>query len=305
MHSFKIFGLEVDCDQVIQGFPVTSRAIAKPDITIIHGPTPGILPEATYEGAWHQTTDVEFLLTVPHVARYHVQNGQTVTVETFPKSDSSTVALFLQTSVMVALLHQRRIMPLRACAIETPQGAALLTGLSGSGKSTITAALINRGHRLIADGIAAIFLDEAENPVVLPAFPQIHLWLESLINLQINPDNLHRVRPELDKFIFPTPKTFCSEPRSVTTIYHLQASHRPDISSERISGLSKFQMLHSQIYCRLAMQHIQAEQTYFTVLKALAKSAPMTVVNRPYKPFLLDTLTALLENHLAAERNPR
>lgn len=271
MYSFKIFGLQVDCDRDIQGFPEASRAIAKPDISVKYGPTPCVLTNATYECAWCEITDAEFLLTVPNVARYYVQNGQTVTVEAFPNSEGSTVVLFLQTSVMVALLHQRRIMPLRACAVETPEGAALLTGSSGSGKSTITAALINYGYRLIADGIAAICLDSDEVPVVLPAFPQIHLWLDSLMNLHMTPDDFLRVRPELDKFVVPIPKAFCPSPRRVTSMYHLQASHRPDISSERTSGLSKFQTLYSQIYCRQAMRHTNVEHRYFSMLKALGK----------------------------------
>ena len=70
-----------------------------------------------------------------------------------------------------ALLQQRGVMTLHASAIETQAGAVLFAGPSGIGKSSLAAALVERGNTMLADDVTGVVLDAAGRPVALSAFP--------------------------------------------------------------------------------------------------------------------------------------
>ena len=53
-------------------------------------------------------------------------------------------------------LAWRGALPCHACAVEVQDRAILIAGDAGAGKSTLTAALLRRGHRLIADDLTIV-----------------------------------------------------------------------------------------------------------------------------------------------------
>jgi len=83
-------------------------------------------------------------------------------------------------AVLAACLQMRGILPLHASAIATAQGAVLFAGRVGAGKSTLAAALIDRGYALLADGIVGIGLDGGGTAVARPGFPRIRLWADAM-----------------------------------------------------------------------------------------------------------------------------
>ena len=69
----------------------------------------------------------------------------------------------------VSLLHGHEA--LHAGAVATPDGAVAITAATGGGKSTLLAALLQRGLMLMADDVLALESRGAESPLALPAPP--------------------------------------------------------------------------------------------------------------------------------------
>ena len=109
-----------------------------------------------------------FLMRVEDIARYLVTGGRDMLVDPLGTDDGEVVAFFAS-SPFTALLQQRGVATLHAASVATKAGAVLLLGRSGIGKSSLAAALVERGYPLLADDVTGVTLDAGGRPVVLPA----------------------------------------------------------------------------------------------------------------------------------------
>ena len=88
-------------------------------------------------------------------------------------SIASATAL-LAGPVLGGLLRRRGTTSLHGCAIAIGDGAIVVVGARGAGKSTLAAALAQRGHAVLADDVAA--LDEHQGGwTVHPGYPRLRL----------------------------------------------------------------------------------------------------------------------------------
>ncbi|MBL8131897.1 MAG: hypothetical protein JNL42_08570 [Anaerolineae bacterium] len=299
MH-YRLYGLHLESDFAVDGLLPTEAGTLPADITFRQGSAPSSLSGVVESGTLYQVTPREFLLTVPNVARYYVQDGRQITVDAAPDADDESVRLFLLGSALGALLHQRGMLPLHASAVEMPGGAALFTGASGVGKSTTAAALTRKGYRLIADDIAVVYAGRDGIPMAAPAFPQMKLWAQSLHKLQTDTEGLHRVRPALEKYALAAEDTFRDEPLPVRVVYLLVSHNQDAMELKPVDGMMRVRALRNQVYRRRIMEQMGADSAHFAALTALASRAALRTIRRPQHQFLLDELVALLEADFAA-----
>jgi hypothetical protein len=132
------------------------------------------------------------MLRIPGVGRYRIVDGHEIVIEPEKGAPERNVRLYLLGSAMGALLHQRGILPLHANAIEIDGQAVAFMGASGSGKSTLAAWFHDHGHRVIADDVCAITLDETGQAFVMPGLPRLRLWSEVLEATGRNASNFMR-----------------------------------------------------------------------------------------------------------------
>ncbi|MCK6580851.1 MAG: hypothetical protein L6Q98_22385 [Anaerolineae bacterium] len=299
MH-YRLYGLHLESDFAVDGLlPIEAGALPA-DILFRQGSAPSSLSGVVESGSLYQVTPREFLLSVPNIARYYVQDGRQITVDAAPDADEESVRLFLLGSVLGTLLHQRGMLPLHASAVETPGGAVLFTGTSGAGKSTTAAALTRRGYRLIADDITVVYAGQDGIPMAAPAFPQMKLWAESLHKLETNTEGLRRVRPMLEKYMLTTEDSFRDEPLPVRVVYILSSHNQDTLELTPIEGMAKVRALRNHVYRRRIMEQMGADSTHFAALTALASRTALRKIRRPQHMFLLDELLTLLEADFAA-----
>lgn len=121
-----------------------------------HGPVPARLSGPLVEGALWQASPDAFRLSVPGVARYHAGLGPGLTVDAEPGADPQLVARLAAMTPLAAWLYLHEHVALHAAAAAGPAGAVLVTGDSSAGKSTLVAALLQRGWRFVADDLAVV-----------------------------------------------------------------------------------------------------------------------------------------------------
>ena len=226
-HTYRAFGLSIGSELPLPGLPTTN---SRPQVRIRRGTVGEWQGEATVRyGERCRIRDQQWFVRfklLPFTGL--ISDGNLIQFEADPARDE-TVALHILGSCTGAMLFQRGFAPLHGNTIVIQAGTAMLVGRIGAGKSATTMALLQRGHRLLADDTSALSFESPASgkpPNVLPGFPRIKLWKASLDHFGRNFLEFQRLRPGLDKYHVPVGDLFCEEPQPLSAIYILQPRRR-------------------------------------------------------------------------------
>ena len=260
------------------------------DVEVRLGRTPETLPAAQLRHGIWEASPGDFLLRVRGTARYRVTDGREIVVEPHDDADPGDVRAFLVGSAMAALLQQRGIVTLHASAVQTPAGAALFAGPSGIGKSTLLAALVKRGHTMLADDVAGVVLDARNRPVVLSAYPGVRLWTPAMSRLgwKAGPAEQRDARGR-DKHLVRVDR-FGDVRTPLHRIFVLTTHNRECIDIEPLAPAAGFEALVRATYRWRFALGLDALGHHCRVTAAVARRARVASVTRPTHPFLLDPL---------------
>jgi hypothetical protein len=167
-------------------------------------PQPGALDGEDEGESWSErrADRNETLCVFDGVGRYLIRAGREIVIEPDPSVDFDVVRHLLLGPVLAQLLWQRDIFTLHASVLGFgPEGTrtyAAFVGVSGEGKSTTAAALEAGGHPLVCDDVAAL-VASPQGFVVLPAFPRIRLYADSVRSVGDDPLRHPRVHSLIDK----------------------------------------------------------------------------------------------------------
>jgi hypothetical protein len=289
-YSYHAYGLDIISQMPVIGFE--PAVVSEADVTIRLGDVPGSLPNAINKGVLYQSTETEFLLQIEQVARYHVQNGNEIVVKLLGKSSPGDISAFLSGTVLGALMHQRRMLPIHASTVVYNEKCLVFAGISGSGKSTLAATVIKAGGSLVADDISVIDFS-SDKPSVCPAFPMIRIWEDSLKHLGISYESFETVRGEMRKFYMPVP-LFHRFQTPIQRIFILATHNKQQVEIKELQGVDKFRVLKKNTYLFRGIPKTRLEQNHFILVNRLATQVPVSLITRPNDDFntgrLLDYL---------------
>lgn len=255
----------------------------------------GSTPAPSIVDGWRQLSpfiwvaDAAFLLHVPGVARYLVQDGARITVQS-EGADEDSIRVFLLASGLGALLFQRGLLVLHGSAVEIDGKCAILVGHSAVGTSTLAAALIKRGHRLVGDDVLPI----DRNGVALTGVPRIKLWHDSAQRLGFEPASLPRLRPSLNKYILAAASTPAGQALDVRWVYILRRAHAADPSISPVAGMNRFVPLLGHTYRRRVMEGMALSSRHLLSCGKLAGRVHMAYLDRPALGFQIERLADVM-----------
>jgi hypothetical protein len=227
-----------------------------------------------------KVSEDQFFLQVYNQAQFYVENGELVNIYLEEGADKDSVQLFLNGSVLGALLLQKKILALHGSSFCYNGVGVVVCGNSGVGKSSVTAAFCQNSAQFITDDITPISIKAGE-VYINPLKTEIKLWDDALEQLKLPSENLKKIRPTLDKFYFPyKPST---EQNSILHLIIMLNKHNKDeFSSSELTGVSKFLALKNQIYRNLYLKGMpQTEQNLCLQLLSLAQRVRVIQVTRP------------------------
>ncbi len=251
---------------------------AEPDVIIRRGTAPRRLDgPVNGTGRWWEAAPGAFLLTVEDVARYFVRAGNEIVIDS--SGNERDARVFLLGSALAACLQQRGIFTLHASAVETAHGAVLFLGEPGVGKSTLAAALVDRGLRLMADDVTGILVREGR-PVALPAFPSLRLWADVMKELGRQTTGSRKVREGIEKYDVAV-EGFCGSPLPVRAMFLLGLRNNEDLRLQAVPRTTAVDALLFNTYRKRIALSMGCLPEAFRAATALARHAPLFELLRP------------------------
>lgn len=272
--DFTLCGLRLRSETPLPELPAWRGPADKPvDIEVRLGVTAGPTGDATWlSPVLALASRREAWLRIPSVGDFAVRHGREVTITPRVDPASAELRVFLLGTVFGLLCHQRGLFPLHASAIEWEGQAVAFTGPSGAGKSTLAAMVRGDGGGLLADDVCVIDIHAEGGPRVLPSFPRLKLWRDSLESLGVDLADLERNRPDQEKYHWRVGDRYVTDPVRLKAVYMLERSgpatasgiHTVDAPAARAA------LLHGQVYRRDAGRAMGRTAELFADAGALA-----------------------------------
>lgn len=166
---------------------------------------------------------------IPSGGAFHVRDGTSIILEPVPGADERALRLAVVGPLLGVILTQRGNFVLHASTVSIDGRAAAFFGPSGRGKSTLTAALTQAGHPLIADDMTVIDTSGPQ-PLVQPGFPRVKLWPDSATALEHDLDTLPLLHPDVTKRSLQLTAQFHAERLPLARCYLLEDGDHEEVT---------------------------------------------------------------------------
>jgi hypothetical protein len=301
VYNYIAYGLLISSNQPIAGLMLASSLINSPDVQIKLGSLPSrhssssghtLRYASSYPGETGepdlQIWDVdngEFLrLRYSDSVEFWLDRNLATLWAQWPAASSLENTLsYLVGPILGLLLRLRGSVCLHASAVSIKDHAVVFVGSEGAGKSTTAAAFATQGHPVLSDDIVGLIERGAEFQI-LPAYPRINLWPDSVKLLYGSPDALPQIMPDWDKRCLKLGEAegtkFEERPLPLGAIYVLgESASGSDEFVEIISRKTALMMLVENTY---ATNFLDAKQRAkeFEVLTRVVATVPVRKINR-------------------------
>lgn len=301
--DFNLCGLRVSSALALEELPIWAGEDRPADITIRFGAVPPPTADAWSGGpVMHVRNDGACRLTLKAVGAYLIRNGNEIIIDPVVPRDTPDLALFLLSTGLGVLCHQRGLLPLHASCVTFGGPAIAFAAESGVGKSTIAAVLLQLGAKLVADDVTVIDTRAPGGPVVLPSYPRQKLWRDTLSALHIAPGAALRVTAPLEKYNQPVDQAFHPTPirlgRIVST-YRYRSTPGAELSP--LHGVTGFDVIQEHIYRFSCAVRMGYDKALFAQVATLADQVPQSRLILRHG--LSNTISQIreLRDHLAGE----
>lgn len=293
MHIYSAFGLIIHSDLFLPEFnPVEDDFRAKDaDVLVRRGTINGApeVPEDEVRGIRAEGTEV--YLTWSGIGRFLVRDGREILIDPEPDVSEDVLRLFVLGTSMAMLLHQRQDMAVfHASAVSYSGSAIVFAGNRGAGKSGMAAAFHAGGSQLLADDVVAVDLSR-DSPIVLPGFPFLKMWPDTLAAMGHQPEAMPKLRPELEKRGYRIANGFSKESVPLKAIFILGWGETVDIKPlEERDAL--FGLMSYWYAARFGSEILQVMglSSHFERCARLVNAVPVYLLTKP------DAQEALLES---------
>lgn len=296
MQFYRISGLSVASDIALPGL-IAGKAAANADVTIRSGAVPQRLEAATGSGPTWQVAGGRFLLRIPGIARFLLEDGRSILFAPESGDGLADVPIFLIGTVFGILLHQREQIVLHASAVRVNGKSVLFCGSAGAGKSTLAAALAQRGYPLITDDVCTVSIEPGLPPQVHSDGRQLKLWAQAIERLELAPARGERVRAKLEKF-YVTPSEVFTDPLPLGAVYMLREArppHAPGVEQPNVVDAAL--LLRRNAYRPRLISQLNQRAGYFRAAAAIANAAGVYYLTRALDFGQMPDVIGALERH--------
>ena len=276
MPDYRAYGFSISSDLEL---PALQSAQTGADVTIRAGTVSAEGIGGMQFRNWEAMPGA-FRIHFPEAGRVAVNSGREIIYDRRAGADDSQIASVLLGTGLAVVMMQRRRLPLHSCAVATPDGALLVMGKSGAGKSTMLTGLLELGFPMIADDLTGIDIAEDGAAMAVPGFPAVRLWPDSLALAGTSVQGLASVRSDIAKFYLPVPR-FCDSPVPIRAIAYLSAHNGEDVRIRQMPAPHRIEALSRFIFRKNFLKGLGLQRFAFDTVAATVRRAELFEIHRP------------------------
>ena len=234
----------------------------------------------SYAGVDFTVSQTEFRMTASEVGDFYAANGSLVEFSPYSGADTGWVKLYLKGQLLVALLHQRKIISFHASSFVYGGRGVMVLGESGAGKSSLTASFSLSGAGFLTDDITPV-LFQGTRPMIMQLHESIRIRKNTAEQLNVSPGLLREAETG-------TGKQYVNIARvgdEVVPLGVIMTIEVGDVRSpvfDEPSPANKFSLLRSEIcMSELLAGMPETETAYLQQLVQMIEKVPFVRVVRP------------------------
>jgi hypothetical protein len=252
MNRYSLYGISFDSELRFDGLPETEDL---PELTV------RLQPGTAFRGSKVSGTLVDEHGHIhwywPTVGGFEIHTDAIIDVYPDDGATQSQIGLFLLGPVLAQYSFRLGILPLHASAVQVNNGAVLIAGNSGMGKSSLSLALNQRGCPFISDDVAALRIG-SDGVTVAPGPSRVKVFPFTLEQLGIDVDESDALIDGMSKRVYSCRNGVCKS-LPVHAIYILNGSEATT-ASETLSGESGFYQLIPHVW---GLRHVNVSNAIF------------------------------------------
>ena len=298
MPFYSAFGLRICSALPLPGLRPSPPFDSEADLTISPLSEALALPTLEGQGLLVGYTDESVILRWSHFGKYVVREGRRIEYAPAPDISESAVRVPLLGVCMGVLLHQRGLLTLHASAVSDGDGAIAFVGEKGAGKSTVTAALVEDGFKLLSDDVTALSIEGAA-PIVLPGIAAIKLWPDSLEAVGRDPATVPVLHENVEKRIFQPSDLVEPFGQRLRCLYVLESGEQ--VGSTPVPTHEAFAELVRHTYAARFLGGAAASPTHFEQCATVLRTVKVRKLVRPKDIGQLSALVDFVKAELDEE----
>lgn len=280
LHHGLVYGLKVAAPFALPGPDYDGS----PEVIIEEHACPASLIGAVEANHHLQITDEACLIQVSKMGRVLVRRDGRITLDCLtglPLEWKLTLALG---SGLGTYLHMIGRIPLHGMAWVANGKATMVLGRSGTGKSTVAAAMLQCGHKLLSDDVIPTSHIQGRAPVAYPAHRRFKLSPVLLRALEVDTRPLLKVLPGSDKMAWSIPAdAFNPEPTPISRCIILlpERSGTTQVALKPLIKLEALRRLKRQVYRPKLVTALGHQNQLFILAHQLATQATVETCQLP------------------------
>lgn len=295
MYYYKLYGFyiatDVKFEQLIE--EDFSEACDKNVITIVEGDFPDQYRQME---PGYDFLDGKSAVFSNSCCYMYFKNNSSIVYEKKKGAEQNLLKSYILGWGMSIIGIMRGLLSIHCAALADNDGAILISGSSGSGKSTITTQLLNRGYRLVADDMALVDAISDEKPYAFPAFPYNKLCRDAALSQGYDIDELIYIDEDRDKYFVPCKDNFSTEKVPIKSIIMLTLNDKENVFKEEITGVKKMYACMDTLFLNGIHKDKKCGYAVGNMCLKLASKTPVYHVSRPYgKDTTKEVLQAIMD----------
>ena len=282
MYNYSVFGISIRSEIRI---PELLPGNGEPEIKVIFGRVPLRVGVTSTHKMNIQINKREVLLNIKDVANYYIKDGSYIIMEPYENVNYNSLRAYLTGVVLGISLLQKGLFTFHGSSIAKDKRCIIFTGNRGAGKSTICAALCKEGYKFLADDISVINLNEKDNPIVKPAFPELRLASDTLKLLGYNYSTFTHRCLEDSKYVISDLGSFKNSDVPLHAIIELNPKSIDKSEIFEISGTEKLMSILNNIYCSALINSMGMNDILFQKALSIAKNTRYFRLSKPINSF--------------------